>query len=62
MYITDLFTGSGSGYGLLNCADPQAYVAKIRSRKDPDNPPFHESMHGDHTINYQQAMDLEIIN
>ena len=57
-YHTELSTDLDTS--ILNCSDPRAYAAKVRRGNDIDNPSFHEAIHGNHAIDYQKAMELEI--
>ena len=51
--MTDIQTGE------INCTDPRAYAAKLKLHH-PDTPTYHESLAGNHSREYKEAMKIEI--
>ena len=46
--------------GIINFTDPRAYTAKTRSKRDQENPSFHETMHREYEADYQRTMVTEV--
>ena len=44
----------------MNCTDPRVYTIKTRKYKDPENPSFHDAMHGQYAPEYQNTIVTEV--